>query len=170
MQRTLVVHYSRTGHTRAVAEAISAALGADLEEIVEKDKRHGLLGWLRSLRQALAKTPVAIEPAEHRPAAYDLVVFGTPVWAGTISAPVRAYLSAHGAEAKRVAFFCTLGGSGGDKTLVEMAQLCGAKPAATLAVTERELRSGALREKVTGFATELAAARTLAAPTREEAA
>ena len=91
------------------------------------------------------------------------------MWASTISAPVRAYLSGHGTEAKLTAVFCTLGGSGGDKTLIEMAQLCGTKPAATLAVTERELRSGALREKVASFVREIGAAPAPAVSTHKDA-
>ena len=48
MNHVLVVYFSRTGHTRVLAEGIARALGADLEEIRDRTDRTGLLGWLRS--------------------------------------------------------------------------------------------------------------------------
>ena len=34
--KTPVVHYSRTGMTKKAAEAVAAALGADIEEIIDQ--------------------------------------------------------------------------------------------------------------------------------------
>jgi flavodoxin len=147
----MVVYYSRTGHTRTIAEAIAAARSADMEEIVATGSRRGLLGWLRSAREAWLKKPAAINAAKRDPTAYDLVVLGSPVWASSISSPMRAYLVANGAKLKRIALFCTLGGAGGDKTLREMAELCGKEPVATTMVTEQELRSEASHAKVAAF-------------------
>ena len=50
--RTLVVHYSRTGTTRKVAESLAAKLLCDSEVIIEERDRSGLLGYLRSLFEA----------------------------------------------------------------------------------------------------------------------
>jgi len=46
--RSLVVYYSRRGNTRFVAEKISQEIGADIEEIIDKKKRKGLLGFILS--------------------------------------------------------------------------------------------------------------------------
>lgn len=151
MMRILVAYYSRTGHTRRVAAAIASACGAEIEAIRDSRPRTGLLGWWRSGKEAWQGRPADILPIDKDPGEYDLVVIGTPVWAGRMSSPVRAYLTGQQARLKRVALFCTEGGSGGEKVLRQMAALCGHEPLATLVVTERELGSGAVDGKLAGF-------------------
>ena len=93
--KTLVAYYSRTGVTRTVAQSIADQMDADVEEIVDGKKRRGLLGCCRSVWDALRKKTLPIEPAQHDPAGYDLVIVGTPVWAYSASTPARSYLSEH---------------------------------------------------------------------------
>jgi len=92
--KTLVVFYSRSGTTRRIAQALSEALKCDLEEITESRPRTGFLGYMRSLLEARRKLPSIITPRKHDVSSYDLVVIGTPVWAWSLSSPVRAYLTA----------------------------------------------------------------------------
>jgi flavodoxin len=140
--KTLVVYYSRTGNTRKVAAAIAAAAGADIEEIVEEKDRRGVRGYLAAGRDAVRKQQTPICAAARDPAAYELVIVGTPVWAFTVAPPVRTYLAAHAAALRRAAFFCTLGGSGADRTFRAMREVCGRAPAATLALTEKDVAAG----------------------------
>ena len=159
MGRALVVCYSLTGHTQRVADAVAARLGATLEPIRETRPRAGVAGYLRAGWEALRKRPAGIVPATHDPGDYDLVVVGTPVWAGNMSSPVRAYIDAHAGRLRHVAFFCTQGGSGGERVCSSMASLCGADPVATLVVTERQLRDGSSDDAVAAFTAALRAAR-----------
>jgi len=135
----LVVSYSRTGHTRYLAQQIAEQCGADQEEIVDRVGRRGLLGYLRSLVEAVLRLSAPIAPSKRAPRDYELVIVGTPVWAWHLSSPVRAYLRRHRGEARRMAFFCTYGGSGQARVLDEMAKLCGRPPLATLALTTRDV-------------------------------
>jgi hypothetical protein len=48
----------------------------------------------------------------------------------------------------RIALFCTMGGRGGDRTLEEMADLCGKAPMARVAITDAEIRHGSYRSKL----------------------
>lgn len=139
MRRTLVVYYSRSGATRALAERIVAALDADVEPLTSRARRGGLLGWLRCAVEAKLRRPAPIAPCVHDPSEYDLVVVGTPIWSGTMSSPVRAYLRQHGGACRSVAFFCTCGGSDAAPTFAAMAEECGAAPVATLRVAAAEL-------------------------------
>ena len=83
--------------------------------------------------------------------AYDLVVLGTPVWAGRMASPMRAYIAQERGRFKRIALFCTEGGANGERAMAQVAQLCGKEPVATLIVTERDLGSGADHQKVADF-------------------
>jgi hypothetical protein len=105
------------------------------------------LGHLRSAREALKGRPADILPPLRNVEDYDLVVLGTPVWAGHVSSPMRAYIAAHEPARARVAFFCTLGGSRAKRVLDETRALCGKEPVATLAVTDVQIdREGYDRE------------------------
>lgn len=139
MSRILVVDYSRSGTTHRVAQAIAQACDADLEQIEDMKSRRGLWGWIRSGREAMRGVPAEIQPQKRDPARYDLVVLGSPVWAGHVSSPMRGYLGQQPGKLARVALFVTEGGSGGTKALAEMTALSGQQPVATLELRANEV-------------------------------
>jgi hypothetical protein len=106
---------------------------------------------LRSGYQAYRQRSVDIGPAVHDPAAYDLVMIGTPIWNMSVAPPVRSYLVRERARLPAVAFFCTCGGRGGERAFAQMARECGKAAATTLIVRESELaRSGPTIAKFVG--------------------
>lgn len=115
--KILIVYYSRTGVTKKLAEKISEILGADLEMIKDSSDRSGVMGYLKSGREAATKKIVTISPLVSQLKDYELVIVGTPVWAFTISSPVRTFFEQHKEELKNWALFCTQGGSGEQNTL-----------------------------------------------------
>jgi flavodoxin len=134
--RTLVVYFSRSGNTRMVATDLARALGADMEEIVERTSRDGIVGYARSLYESIRKHAAEIAPAVKGPEGYDLVVIGTPVWGGDVSSPVRAYLERNRSKLPAVAFFCTMGGRGSEGAFRTMEQLAGKPPKERLALNQ----------------------------------
>ena len=149
--KILVVFYSRSGTTRRIAEALSQALTCDLEEITEPKPRTGFLGYMRSLLEARRKRPSVIAPIKHDVSSYDLVVVGTPVWAWSLSSPVRAYLMATTNQLPAVAFFCTLGGKGSESTFAQMTFILGKKPRAVCAITQGEVLAGRHLAQLSAF-------------------
>lgn len=164
MNGTLVVYFSRTGHTGRIAEELAAALGADVEKIEEPRSRSGFFGYWRSGREAYLRRTTTILPTRRRPSDYSLVLLGTPTWAGHVSSPVRTYAGEHAGTFRNLALFCTLGGAGAENTLAETAALCGVEPIATLAVTEKELKSGSYEPKLRGFVERVRSAAAGASP------
>ena len=138
--RALVAFYSRTSTTKKVAQAIADALQSDIEEIHDVKDRSGALGYLGAAKDAVMKRSASIEEPTKDPAEYDVVIIGTPVWAFTMSAPVRAYLKQEKTVLPNVAFFCTMGNSGGGRTFAAMEGQCGKSPIAVLALKERAVR------------------------------
>jgi flavodoxin len=153
--RTLVVFYSRTGYTREIAHRIAAALYADIEDITDHVNRRGVLGYLRSGREAWFRRRAPLAPLVHDPADYDLVIVGTPVWNMSLSSPVRTFLQDQRLKLHDVAFFCTMGGIGSDRVFAQMEQECGCHPIATLAVREGEGTSAELAARIRTFASGL---------------
>lgn len=153
--KTLVVYYSRTGNTRKVGMEISKMLNADLEEITEAKSRSGIIGYLTAGGDSLLGRPGLIKQPYRDPSLYDLVIVGTPVWAFTVSAPVRTYLSGHGEGLKKVAFYCTCHGSWWARAFKAMEEACGKTPAAVMKLTDGEVSSGGYVNRIKAYAMEL---------------
>ncbi len=149
--KTLVVYYSRTGNTRKVASAIADKLGADHEEIVDRKKRSGPMGWVKAGRDAGLKKLTKINEPEKDPTKYDLVVIGTPIWNGNISSPIRTYIDQNKLKFEHVAFFCTCAGRGEGKVFSDMAHLSEIKPMSLCHVLENEAKAGNFNTQVQEF-------------------
>lgn len=149
--KTLVVVYSRTGITLSLAKKIARELQADLEIIRDNVNRKGVLGFLRSGYEAVRKKIPSIAEPKHDPADYDLVIIGTPIWAGRMSSPVRAYLLRFRERFKQVAFFATSGRGGYKRAFIEMAEVAGMKPLATVDFSSRQVREGKDVEALEAF-------------------
>lgn len=153
--RILVVYFSRSGTTRRLAKLLAERLNADIEEICDYRNRSGLGGYLRSLMEAVRQIPAEIVPHGLDVASYDLVIIGTPVWAGSVSTPVRGYLAENRQDFRHVAFFCSLGGRGSESAFSQMRALAGKPPLAKLNVSARDLRRGDEDRLIGGFVGEL---------------
>ena len=149
--KILVAFYSRSGTTRKVASILAKMLGADLEEIVERRARAGPFGYVRSLVEAIEGRPADIAAPKHDASAYDLIVIGSPVWAGSVSSPARAYLLANRSRFRRAAFFCCFARRDGKLSLREMNALCGKVPLAECGITAREAQHGAASRVLSDF-------------------
>jgi hypothetical protein len=113
MSDTVVLYVTRDGHSRALALELGARLKGGVYEIGDLVNRRGLLGWIRSGRQASMgrATPIRDPKAElGRSAAVVLV---QPVWASAVCPPVRSWLRAHAKElaGKRVAVLASAYGT-----------------------------------------------------------
>jgi flavodoxin len=155
--KKLVCYYSHTGHTQKIAELIAESVGADVERIIDEKSREGALGYLTAGRDAMLKRQSRIQPAMKDPSQYDLIILGTPIWAWNLSPPMRTYISDHKAKFNQVAFFCTEGGSGGNRAFQQMANLIGTQPVATLELTETDLKRDSYKGKLDGFVEQIAA-------------
>ena len=109
MASTLCIYYSRTGKTKNVMTEIAAALDAELVEITDGVNRAGLIGAVKSCLDAVRRSTRFLEHfATEKPLKdYDLVIIGTPVWAGRCSSIVREFLKKYGRDLERVAYVIT---------------------------------------------------------------
>ena len=92
--KTLIVYYSLEGSTRMIAEKLAEMTGADLLEIrsVKKYPTKGPAKFIIGGKDAAFKVCPEIEKPDVNLKAYDAVVFGTPVWDGTIAPPLRSFM------------------------------------------------------------------------------
>ena len=123
--KILIVFYSRDGHTRKTAEIIANALNADIDEIVDKKPRKGIIGFLRAGYDATCGKITDISFTKD-PTKYDIVIIGSPVWNGRITPAIRTYLIKNKGKIKKCGFFVTCA-RGAGKCLNQMHKLCNSK-------------------------------------------
>ena len=141
-KKALVVYYSRTGTTQKLAEEIAAQMGCDVERLTDTKGRAGVLGFLVACKDSLFKKSTDLQGLGSDPADYEVVIIGTPVWAGSVSTPVRTFLAQAKDKLPAVAFFLTTGSSGIEGTFSAMAELCGKQPIARLSETMSKVKKG----------------------------
>lgn len=108
--KSLIVYYTRSGNTRFVAETIAAEIGADVDEVIDLKKRSGIRGWLSGGFDARRGRETEIAPIKKVPAEYDLLIFGSPIWAGRPTPAITTYLKKNDVSGKKVAIFFSQGG------------------------------------------------------------
>lgn len=133
--KSLVVFYSKNAHTKIIAKKVAAALGADMEEIVDLKDRSAIATWAKSAFNEELRTPTEIQTPKADVKQYDIVIVGTPIWDGVTPA-VRAYLAS--VKPKKVAFFATFGASAED-ACYEMEQIVGKKALAMMEIQDLQI-------------------------------
>jgi len=153
--KTLIVFYSRTGTTKKIAQSLAEKLGADVEEIKDTIDRSGVIGYFRAGRDGMKKQLTKIEPIKFDPSGYDLVIVGTPNWAGHVSAPIRTYLAEQKEKISKVAFFATMGSQNPAKIFTDMEEVLGKKPISIFSIQTKEAVKNEYGEKIGTFISQL---------------
>ena len=120
--KVLVLYYSQTSNTKAVADEIATRLGADTEEIVAVNPYDGdfqaTIG--RCLQEREAGILPEINPLVANLADYDVICLGYPVWFGTFAPPVITLLGQVDLAGKKVVPFCTFGSGGLESSIADL--------------------------------------------------
>jgi flavodoxin len=150
--KTLVLYYSRGGKTERVANDIASRLGADIEKIIDKKSRSGLFGFLFGGRDAMKERETEIGEPIKNAIDYDLVIFGTPVWASNITPAIRTYINKTKNNLKNTAFFITSGNTNSETIVRIMEKLVEKKMKTHVGFSANELRNKELyNKKITTF-------------------
>jgi flavodoxin len=144
MSRCVIFH-SHTGVTLSLARKIKAACGADLIEVMPK-KRYGRLSlYTIGMFRAIKGRQDPIEQKKIDVAGYDLVILGTPVWAGNPTPAFNAAVSAlKGHEGKKAVVLVTCKSNPGQTAGIVRKRLedLGMKVIDVFVFTEKDLRDG----------------------------
>lgn len=118
--KVLVVYYSATGSTKAVAETIANTTGADLFEITPVDPyTSDDLNWTNDNSRVSVEhndeSKRDVELTQVTPDNwddYDTVFVGYPIWWGIAAWPVNNFVKGNDFSGKTVIPFCTSSSSG----------------------------------------------------------
>ena len=126
MSKSAVVFYSWSGHTRTIAEEIAKLTGADVIEInleMPYPNDYSTAVKVAKLEMDEGRLP-ELTKTDFDMSAYDTVYVGSPIWFGTIAAPLAAFLKKVNLTGKAVMPFVTHGGGGKGYTDKDIANLC----------------------------------------------
>ena len=114
--KTAVIYYSYDGNSALIAETIKAAMNADIFEIKTAGgkKRKGFAKYFFGGAQVIFGKKPALIPLSVDINAYDLIILGTPVWAGSPAPAMVSFLSKTTITGKNLALFCCYAGSKGN--------------------------------------------------------
>ncbi len=143
----LVAFYSRTDSNRKVAKEIADILKSDIGEILPEEKYTGFLGFLKGGYQAARKKMINVSSPKD-PEGYDLVVVVGPLWVGSLSPPLRAYVSKN--KFKKLAFF-SCNGSGKTQKALEQFRELNKIPIETGIVSQKDVNDKLHHDKVIEF-------------------
>lgn len=150
--RILVLYYSQTGATKAVAEELQALLGADIEAVEVSQPYDG--SYEETIKRCITEREELlipkINPLKSNVSRYDTIFLGYPIWFGTYALPVNGLLEACDFDGKTVVPFCTFGSGGLENS---SADLKAALPKANIAegYGVRNARIGVMPDELKQF-------------------
>ena len=106
--KTAVIFYSYEGDCALIAEKLAGALKADVFRIKTLDtkQRKGFAKYMWGGFQVTFGKKPPLQPLTVDVNAYDLIVLGTPVWAGSPAPAISSFLSGTKINGKKIAFYC----------------------------------------------------------------
>ena len=131
--KALVVYYSATGSTEAVAGYIAEALDADIFEITPAQPYTSEdLDWTnddsrvtREHEDVVLREVELVSTTVENWDSYDTVFIGYPIWWGIAAWPVDSFVAANDFTGKTVIPFCTSSSSGLGESGQLLAELAG---------------------------------------------
>ena len=127
--RSIIVYYSLEGNTDHVANIIKEKKGFDLLRlnVVKEYPKSGFKKFLWGGKSAvMAETP-KLKPYEFNKDAYDQIIIGFPVWAGTFTPPIRSFIKDNDISDKHISAFACQSGAGAEKAFAKLEELIGTK-------------------------------------------
>jgi len=123
-QKVLILYYSQTGATKAVAEEIQKQIGGDIEAFDVEELYDG--NFEATIQRCLGERAngfiPTLVPIQSDLSKYDVVFLGYPVWFGTYAPPVAALLQNVDLAGKKIVPFCTFGSGGLVSSSMDLAE------------------------------------------------
>ena len=149
--KAIIVYYFQGGNTEYAAEKLAAGIGADLLRI-EPRKAYPSSGFRKFFwggKSAVMAEAPELAGYSFDGSAYDEVIFGFPVWAGTFAPPIRTFVRENtGAlKDKKLSAFACQSGAGAEKAFAGLEKCLGRGLDHTLILIDPKDKPGEANEK-----------------------
>ena len=120
--KVAVVYFSHEGNTKYIAEKIARELDAVIIPLLPvKEYPIGNISkffWGGKSTTFKEKPKLKVYPFDA--GNFDLVILGTPIWAGTFTPPLRTFLRENKLTGKKVALFVSCSGGSAEKCFAHL--------------------------------------------------
>jgi len=120
--KTAVIYYSMDGNTKFAAEKIATRLSADVIQITPiKEYPTGKVSkYFWGGKSATFGESPKLEAYDFVQNQYDMVILGTPIWAGTFAPPLRTFIRENKLMGKKIALFACCSGGATEKCFEQL--------------------------------------------------
>ena len=150
-----IIYHSETGNTRHVAQHIASTIpDSRLVEVTDHAQHFALTRFLMQCKAARGEETTGIEPAHLDVKEYDLLVFGSPVWAFKPTPAIHTIIGAlANCEKKRAVAFVTCGGRPGQSSGVfkKWIEARGMSFAGFMSINEKDIEDDTATAEVVTF-------------------
>ena len=146
--KILYVYFSRTGNNAILAKDISNRIDCNLERIETKEDLSKISSVFFLGINSLFGIRAKIRQPKEDPSDYDLVIIGTPAWAGSLPSPAWAYLEMLKEKIKKYAIASLSGKGDNPKALEQIRKILGKEPVAVLELSMPETDKPSMDQKI----------------------
>lgn len=113
-QKQLILYFSETGTTEAVAKELKQQINADMERIETVVPYSGNFQEIiqRSQQEMQNGETPELKPIKSKINDYDVIFLGYPIWFGTYAMPISSLVKNNDFAGKTIVPFCTFGSGG----------------------------------------------------------
>lgn len=125
-KKILVIYFSHSGNTRAIAEQIKNATGADIFEIqpVNDYPKDYKAVVDQAKKEINSNYKPELKTKIENIGQYDVIFIRSPNWCSTVAPPVNSFLSVYDLSGKTIVPFMTHGGGGLGHSIADLKKLC----------------------------------------------
>lgn len=107
--KAIIIYYSLDGNVKLLSETMAQELGADILPLKLKKeiKNDSFMKYFWGGKQVVMKETPELEKVDLNLDNYDLIILGTPVWAGSYAPALRSFLEQVNLSGRKVALFCS---------------------------------------------------------------
>lgn len=153
--KALVLYYSQSGTTEAVALELQKQMGADIErfDVVEAYEGDFNAVVARCAQERSSGFVPTLAPIASDLSKYDVIFLGYPIWSGTYATPVKVLLESVDFAGKKIVPFCTFGSGGLESSAADLvAAVPGAEVAGGFGIRQARVQYAA--EELASFLAE----------------
>jgi len=146
--KILYAYFSRTGNNGILAKELSGRIDCTLERIEAEDDLSKVSSVFLLGVKSLFGIRAKIRQPREDPSEYDLVIIGTPAWAGNLPSPTWAYLEKEKERIGKYAIASLSGRGDNPKAISQIKKILGKEAVAVLEIPMPKTDKPSMDQKI----------------------